>query len=81
MVAMDCTADLELIAQRVLKLAEIATLEHLQGLLDSQAEGVLVMAETEKTKDERRNPKSEFYEEVGMGAAVWGNADVTGGDE
>ena len=42
----DCTIDLELIAQRVLKLAEIATLEHLQGLLDSQAEGLLTQVET-----------------------------------
>ncbi len=39
--AANCTIDLELIAQRVLKLAEIATLEHLQGLLESQAEGLL----------------------------------------
>lgn len=44
MVSADCTMDLELIAQRVLKLAEIATFEHLQGLLDSQAQGVLAMA-------------------------------------
>jgi hypothetical protein len=35
------TPDLELIAQRVLKLAEIATLEHLQQLLASQAQGLL----------------------------------------
>jgi hypothetical protein len=57
MVAANCTMDLELISQRVLKLAEIATLEHLQGLLDSQAEGVLAMAESEKTKDESRKTK------------------------
>jgi hypothetical protein len=29
--------DLDLVAQRILKLAEIATLEHLEGLLNSQA--------------------------------------------
>lgn len=29
--------DLDLVAQRVLKLAEIATLEHLESLLNSQA--------------------------------------------
>ena len=57
MVAANCTMDLELIAQRVLKLAEIATLEHLRGLLDSQAEGVVLMAEGEETKDERRKTK------------------------
>lgn len=52
MAVVDCTLDLELIAQRVLKLAEIATLEHLQGLMDSQAEGVLVMAgEMEHRRD------------------------------
>jgi hypothetical protein len=33
--------DLELIAQRILKLAEIATLEHLAQLRQSQAQGVL----------------------------------------
>ncbi len=33
--------DLELIAQRVLKLAEIATLEHLEMLLQSQAHALL----------------------------------------
>ena len=33
--------DVELIAQRIIKLAEIATLEHLQQILDSQAQGVL----------------------------------------
>jgi hypothetical protein len=33
--------DLELIAQRILKLAEIATLEHLELLLESQAGGIL----------------------------------------
>jgi hypothetical protein len=35
------TLDLELIAQRILKLAEIATLEHLESLLQSQAQGML----------------------------------------
>ena len=44
MVAAECTIDLELIAQRVLKLAEVATLDHLQALAESQAEGLLVMA-------------------------------------
>jgi hypothetical protein len=57
MVAANGMMDLELIAQRVLKLAEIATLEHLQGLLDSQAWGVVAMVEGEKTKDERRKTK------------------------
>jgi hypothetical protein len=33
--------DLELIAQRILKLAEIATLEHLEQISQSQAAGVL----------------------------------------
>ena len=33
--------DLELIAQRVLKLAEIATLDHLQALQNSQADALL----------------------------------------
>jgi hypothetical protein len=36
--------DLELIAQRILKLAEIATLEHLQQIAQSQAAGVLDLA-------------------------------------
>jgi len=43
---MQNTLDLELIAQRVLKLAEIATLEHLQLLLQSQAQSLL-QAESE----------------------------------
>jgi hypothetical protein len=37
--------DLELIAQRVMKLAEIATLEHLDSLVRSQAEGLMEMRE------------------------------------
>ena len=37
--------DLELIAQRVMKLAEIATLEHLDALVRSQAEGLMQLAE------------------------------------
>jgi hypothetical protein len=37
--------DLELIAQRVLKLSEIATLEHLEALARSQAEGLMELAE------------------------------------
>ncbi len=41
--------DLELIAQRILKLAEIAMLEHLEQLLDSQARGVLQMAQETET--------------------------------
>ena len=36
--------DLELIAQRILKLAEIATLEHLEQIAASQAAGVLELA-------------------------------------
>jgi hypothetical protein len=36
--------DLELIAQRILKLAEIATLEHLEQISQSQAAGVLDLA-------------------------------------
>ena len=36
--------DLELIAQRVMKLAEIATLEHLDALVRSQAEGLMELA-------------------------------------
>ena len=38
--------DLDLIAQRVLKLAEIATLEHLEALLNSQADGLLTLTGT-----------------------------------
>jgi hypothetical protein len=41
--------DLELIAQRILKLAEIAMLEHLEQLLNSQAQGVLMMAQESET--------------------------------
>ena len=37
--------DLELMAQRIVKLAEIATLEHLERLLDSQAQGVLELVQ------------------------------------
>lgn len=37
--------DIELIAQRVLKLAEIATLEHLEALVRSQAEGLMEVRE------------------------------------
>jgi hypothetical protein len=36
--------DLELIAQRILQVAEIAALEHLERLLGSQAQGVLELA-------------------------------------
>ena len=36
--------DLELIAQRIVKLAEIATLEHLEALLQSQARDMLETA-------------------------------------
>jgi len=36
--------DLELIAQRILKLAEIATLEHLEQIMHSQAQAVLELA-------------------------------------
>jgi hypothetical protein len=41
------SVDLELIAQRVLKLAEIATLEHLEMLLQSQAQMLAIQAEEE----------------------------------
>jgi hypothetical protein len=44
MTVSDATVDLDLIAQRVLKLAEIATLDHLEALLESQAEGLLEWA-------------------------------------
>jgi hypothetical protein len=37
--------DLELIAQRILKLAEIAMLEHLEQLMESQAQGLLALAQ------------------------------------
>ena len=36
--------DLELIAQRILKLAEVATLEHLELLMNSQARQILDLA-------------------------------------
>jgi hypothetical protein len=42
------TLDLELIAQRVLKLAEIATLEHLELLLQSQAKSLLTVEASEE---------------------------------
>ena len=35
--------DMELISQRILKLAEIATLEHLNSLVASQADGLLAL--------------------------------------
>jgi hypothetical protein len=41
--------DLELIAQRILKLAEIAMLEHLEQLMESQAQGVLQLAQETET--------------------------------
>jgi len=34
---------MELISQRILKLAEIATLEHLNSLVASQADGLLAL--------------------------------------
>jgi hypothetical protein len=37
--------DLELIAQRILKLAEIALLEHLEVLDRSQAQGILKLTQ------------------------------------
>ena len=43
--ACDASRDLDLIAQRILKLAEIATLEHLESLLASQAQGMLLLAQ------------------------------------
>lgn len=36
--------DLELVAQRIGKLAEIATLEHLASLLSSQADGLMELS-------------------------------------
>lgn len=41
MLPSDDTLDLELIAQRIIKLAEIATLDHLEQLMRSQAQGIL----------------------------------------
>jgi hypothetical protein len=41
--------DLELIAQRILKLAEIAMLEHLEQILESQAQGVLTLTQEMET--------------------------------
>ena len=40
----DRPVDLQLVAQRILKLAEIATLDHLEMLLQSQAQGMLELA-------------------------------------
>ncbi|HUO10344.1 MAG TPA: hypothetical protein VM008_18705 [Phycisphaerae bacterium] len=37
--------DVELIAQRIMKLAEIATLEHLEALAVSQAQGLMELSE------------------------------------
>lgn len=42
------SVDLELIAQRVLKLAEIATLEHLEMLMQSQAKMILAIQAEEE---------------------------------
>jgi hypothetical protein len=44
MVPTKSNLDLELIAQRILKLAEIAALEHLEQIVQSQAAGVLDLA-------------------------------------
>jgi hypothetical protein len=41
--------DLELIARRILKLAEIAALEHLERIMDSQAQDVLRLAQETET--------------------------------
>ena len=41
----DDSTDLDLIAQRIVKLAEIATLDHLEMLLASQAKGMLQLAQ------------------------------------
>jgi hypothetical protein len=41
--------DMELIAQRILKLAEIAMLEHLEQLMESQAQGVLKLVQEMET--------------------------------
>ena len=45
MMPVEPTPDLELIAQRILKLSEIATLEHLEQLLASQAHAILELAQ------------------------------------
>jgi len=37
----DCSIDLDLVAQRILKLAEIAMLEHLEALTQSQAQRLM----------------------------------------
>ena len=41
MAASTSSVDIELVAQRVIKLAEIAMLEHLEALARSQADGLL----------------------------------------
>jgi hypothetical protein len=45
MVPVNGQLDLEVIAQRILKLAEIAMLEHLEQLMDSQAQGLLPLTQ------------------------------------
>ena len=52
--------DLELIAQRILKLAEISTLDHLEALARSQAEGLVGLFET-------AGGTTEFSPEFGSG--------------
>ena len=41
MLPVELSIDLELVAQRILKLAEVATLEHLASLEQSQAQGLM----------------------------------------
>ena len=49
MMPVEPTPDLELIAQRILKLSEIATLEHLEQLMDSQAQAMLELVRQSET--------------------------------
>jgi hypothetical protein len=50
--------DLDLVAQRIGKLAEIATLEHLESLLCSQADGLLnLRADMDAGLSQRAEPK------------------------
>ncbi len=41
--------DLAVIARRILKIAEIATLEHLESILASQAQGILELTAEPET--------------------------------
>ena len=46
----ESATDLELVAQRIVKLAEIATLEHIESLLASQAGGMLLAMQERESK-------------------------------